>query len=232
MIVREQFRRAGGLADHLARLDTNKSVTVRSDLCQGVPPDIRQALVVLAGIARTNPRTKRHFIHFKISPSKPDARAIRRALDLIEKEYGIAPGSPRLVVEHQKGDRPNHFHVVYSIVDIGTGRAVPSEGNYLKDEIISRLLELELGEAITPGSRHADVVEALRDRGQANEAAVLAGVHATKAGARLGARRACNSSVLVSTLRSQEPRSTSCGPTLGGILALSVRNSPGQAMTW
>ncbi|KPH80807.1 MULTISPECIES: relaxase/mobilization nuclease domain-containing protein [Bosea] len=185
MIVREQFRRAGGLAEHLARLDTNKSVTLRADLGRGLPVDIKQALVVLAGISRTNPRTKRHFIHFKISPAKTDERSIQRALALIEKEYGIDSRSPRLVVEHEKGDRPNHFHVVYSVVDLSTGRAVSSEGNYLKDETISRLLELELGEAITPGPRHVEVVEILRERDQVVEAAALAGVEAARPGARL-----------------------------------------------
>ncbi len=89
---------------------------------------------------------------------------------MIEQEHGIAPNAPRAVMEHEKGVRPSHFHVVYSIVDLATGRAIPSHDNFVRDELISRFLELEFGERIVPGPRLESNITELEQRGLQDEA--------------------------------------------------------------
>lgn len=191
MIVRDRFMRVGRLAGHLARTDTNRKVTVRADLCRNLPPDIPTGLTIVASIARTNELTKRHILHFKASPELDNPDAIHETLRWIERIFGIRADAPRLVVEHDKGDRPAHFHIIYSIVDLQTGRALSSEDNYLKDEVISRILEIKLGERIVPGTRHPQVVDYVRTLGLEREADVLAQYEPARSGERMetGTRR-------------------------------------------
>lgn len=185
MIVRDRFTRLGRTASHLARVDTNKTVTVLHDQCRNLPPDIPVSLTILACLSRTNDLTKRHLLHFKVSPELDNPRALPEALYWIERVFGIRANAPRLVVRHEKGDRPAHYHVLYSIVDQDTGRAVSSDDNYLKDEVISRILELRLGERVVPGTRHDAVVEKVAAMGLAREAHILAQFEAAEAGERL-----------------------------------------------
>lgn len=185
MIVRDRFTRLGRTASHLARTDTNKSVTVPPELCRNLPPDIPVALTILACLSRTNDLAKRHLLHFKASPELTNPRAISEALYWIERVFGISADAPRLVVRHEKGDRPAHYHVLYSIIDPETGRAIPSEDNYLKDEVISRVLELRLGERVVPGTRHDEVVAHVAGMGLAREAQILEQFEPPKSGERL-----------------------------------------------
>lgn len=185
MIVRDRFTRLGRTASHLARVDTNKTVTVLHDQCRNLPPDIPVSLTILACLSRTNDLTKRHLLHFKVSPELDNPRALPEALYWIERVFGISANAPRLVVRHEKGDRPAHYHVLYSIVDQDTGRAVSSNDNYLKDEVISRILELRLGERVVPGTRHDAVVEQVAAMGLHREAQILAQYEAAVTGERL-----------------------------------------------
>lgn len=186
MIVVSEFVRAGGHAAHLSREDTNRKVTMRWDLSRGVPHDLELALALEAGLARTNPRTQRDLIHFKVSPSQDHRRAFELALELIEREYGISSSAMRVVVVHAKGDRPEHMHVVYSIVDAETGKAIPSQNKFVQNELIARQLEMMLGEPIVPGPNHLDVIDALRSRGQHTEADYLATFAPAEKGQRVG----------------------------------------------
>lgn len=186
MIAVSEFVRAGGHAAHLSREDTNRAVTTRWDLSRGVPHDLELAIAVAAGISRTNPRTRRDLIHFKVSPSQNDERAFELALELIEREYGISASAMRVVVVHAKGDRPAHMHVLYSVIDAETGKAIPSQNKFVQNELIARQLEMLLGEPIVPGPYHLDVVDALRKRGQHVEADSLATFAPAEKGQRVG----------------------------------------------
>ncbi len=175
MIVKSTFRRAKGLEVHLLRNDTNESVDVRRDLFRGAPLDLHLALRLMDGISRSNAHAVRSFVHVVIAPGKPlDDQAIATTLATIEEVFGIAADAPRAVVQHAKGARPSHFHAVYSIVDLRTGRAIKSHDNNGKDELISRRLELRFGEAIIPGPRLAENIAMLRARGATEEAEQLA----------------------------------------------------------
>ncbi len=130
MIARSRWRRIPGLAEHLQRTDTNEQVVLRDDLARGVPADLDGALHLCAAIARTNLRTTRDVIHIKVSPGRPmPADGIERVLARIEFEHAIPDTVPRIVVQHTKGQRPDHFHIVYAVVDPASGRAIPSDGN-------------------------------------------------------------------------------------------------------
>lgn len=187
MMERSEFIRLGGQAAHLLRADTNRRVVIRTDLARDAPDDLVDMTRFFAAIARTNPHTERDLLHIKISPARPLSDAqLARALEVIEDEFGITVTTPRGVVEHHKGRRPPHFHVLYPLVDPATGRAIRSNDNFLKDELVSRVLELEFGETIVPGPRIAAVVEELDRRGQTMQAEALKPHLTVPGGARFG----------------------------------------------
>lgn len=187
MIIRTEFIQMGGQAAHLSRTDTNKKVIVLRDLWRLAPANLAEAIRTFAAIARTNPRTIRELIHCKISPSHAlSDDELDQTLVAIELELGIPDTMPRIVVRHSKGDRPDHFHVIWPLVDPVTGRAIKSNENYLSDELVSRVLEIRFGEKITPGPRQAEVVEKLRHRGEHAIADALSGIAAVDAGGRVG----------------------------------------------
>ena len=174
MIVKSSFRRAGGLEAHLLRTATNETVRVRTDLFRGAD-DLHAALQLMEALARTNPRVTRSFVHIVISPdhvlTEPE---LAEALAMVEAEHGLSLDSPRAVVTHLKGARATHIHAVYPIVDPATGKAVRSDGNFERDEIVSRRLEIAFGERIVPGPCIEANVAELRHRGLDQEADVLA----------------------------------------------------------
>lgn len=197
MIVKTDFTRGDGLARHLSRSDTNTRVVIREDLSQGVPLDLALAVPLLGGFAATNPRAVRRVIHAKCSPGEEHDGASRLVLNLLLERYGISPTAPRIGVQHTKPSadgtpRPDHFHFVFPLVDIETGKAIRSHDAQLKDEIVARLAELELGEAITPGVRHNEVVRQLDMEGKAEIAQELGRHAAVRGGERMttGTRRA------------------------------------------
>ena len=197
MIVKTDFTRGGGLAKHLSRTDTNTRVLIREDLSQGVPLNLALAVPFLGGFAATNPRTVRRVIHVKCSPGAEHAGAPQLVLTLLLERFGISPTAPRICVQHTKPrvdgtPRPDHFHFVWPLVDVETGKAIRSHDAQLKDEIIARLAELELGEPVTPSVRHNEVVAHLDRDGKIAIAAELAHHEAARGGERMttGTRRA------------------------------------------
>ncbi len=131
MIVKTDFTRGDGLARHLARTDTNIRVLIREDLSQGVPLDLALAVPFLGGFAATNPRAVRRVIHVKCSPRAEHKDASMVVLKLVCERYGISPTAPRICVQHKKPradgtPRPDHFHFVFPLIDLETGKAVRS----------------------------------------------------------------------------------------------------------
>ena len=176
MIVRSTYIMIGDLADHLMKTTRNKAVLIETRLCRGCPPNAHAAMRLFQAMARTNRRTKRDILHMKISPSMAssehavvpgetgDLSGLEAMLAMIEREHGIPPTMPRFVIRHGKGDRPEHWHPIYPIVDPETGTVLKSHGNYFRDELISRQLEVLLGEPITPGVHNQAVAAELHRR--------------------------------------------------------------------
>lgn len=160
-------RQLGGLGRHL--MDTgrgsNERVIVRSDLSRDVPSDVPLALRLLAAPARRIRRMKNDVVHVVFSPERElSADEFAAVLRTYEAEYKIPEVNARLVIEHQKGERARHYHIVYSMAAEGTGKALrfPRSGD--RDEMLARRFEIELGEALQPSTRVERTVELLRER--------------------------------------------------------------------
>jgi hypothetical protein len=204
-------RKIGGLGRHL--LDTgrgsNERVVVRSDLNRDVSDDVTLALRMLAAPARRIRRMKRDVVHIVISPGRMlGAEELDLVLRTIETEYGIPEGSARLVVEHRKGQRAHHFHVVFSMASEASGKALRFVRSADRDEMLARRLELELGETLQPSTRVARTVELLRERGLHDLAECAAkgpvaekGLHQSKAEIRQDARLGADPALIDARLR-------------------------------
>lgn len=165
MIIRTTFRRAEGLEAHLLNSVSNEAVLSRADMFRGGVSDLHLALRFMDGISRTNGKVFRSFIHVVVAPAKPlDAKALAQALTTFEEEYEISHDAPRAVVEHAKGARPSHFHAVYSVVNLDTGRAVKSHNSFAKDELVGRRLEIAIGEPIVPGPHLSANIDEMKAR--------------------------------------------------------------------
>lgn len=161
-------RKLGGLGRHLTDTGrgSNERVVVRADLSRDVSNHVTLALRMLAAPARRIRRMKRDVVHIVISPGRMlSADELEHVLRTIEEEYRIPEGSARLVVEHRKGARAHHFHVVFSMASEADGKALRFVRSGDRDEMLARRLELELGETLQPSTRVARTVELLRERG-------------------------------------------------------------------
>lgn len=161
-------RRLGGLASHLLHTGrgSNERVIVRSDLGRDMPADVELGLRLLATPARRIRRMRRDVVHVVMSPERPLTQGdVELMLGLYEAEYGIPDGSARLVVEHQKGNRASHFHIVYSMADETTGKALRFSRSRDRDEMLARRLEIAFGVKLQPSTRVDRTAELLRKRG-------------------------------------------------------------------
>lgn len=181
-------RQLGGLGRHL--MDTgrgsNERVIVRSDLSRDVPSDVPLALRLLAAPARRIRRMKNDVVHVVFSPERMlSADELTHILRTFEAEYKIPETNARLVVEHQKGERAWHYHVVYSMAAEGTGKALrfPRSGD--RDEMLARRFEIELGQPLLPSTRVERTAELLRKRGLRDLADIAAQGPVAEKGRRL-----------------------------------------------
>jgi hypothetical protein len=170
-------RKLGGLARHLLHTGrgSNERVIVRSDLSRDMPANVELGLRLLAAPARRIRRMKRDVVHVVLAPERQLTRdEVERVLELYEAEYGIPASNARLVVEHVKGDRASHFHIVYSMASEAEGKALRFTRSADRDEMLARRLEIELGMKLQPSTRVDRTVELLRERGLADLAELAA----------------------------------------------------------
>jgi hypothetical protein len=142
---------AGRLAAHLTRTDTNERVKLVE--FRGVATeDVRGALTEIEATAEGT-RTTKPFYHASIS-SRADERLTDEqrtyAIDRLEAELGLT-GQARVVVVHEKKDR-EHFHIVWSRIDLENMRAISDSHNYRKHELVARHLEREFGHERVQGA--------------------------------------------------------------------------------
>jgi len=142
---------ASRLAAHLTRTDTNERVKLLE--FRGVAAeDLRGALTEMEAVA-AGTRTKKPFYHASIS-SRADERLTDEqrtyAIDRLEAELGLS-GQARVVVVHEKKDR-EHFHIVWSRIDLERMTAISDSHNYRKHELVARSLEREFGHERVQGA--------------------------------------------------------------------------------
>jgi len=161
-------RQLGGLASHLLHTGrgSNERVVVRSDLGRDMPSDVELGLRLLATPARRIRRMKRDVVHVVMSPERTLTKEeVELMLGLYEAEYGIPASSARIVVEHHKGKRASHFHLVYSMADETKGKALRFSRSRDRDEMLARRLEITFGVKLQPSTRVDRTAELLRKRG-------------------------------------------------------------------
>ncbi len=159
---------------HLLSTENNRRVVEHRDFDRGCPGDLRGFLAFSSALTAVHPRARITLAHFKISPAHVlNRRQLLRTIALIRRENRISRNHPMRLIEHYKGDRPPHFHLLFSAVDPATGRVLSSKDNYARDELVSRRLEIAFGEALTPGPRIKRNAADLRARGRDREAQIL-----------------------------------------------------------
>jgi hypothetical protein len=163
VIIRTSFRSSGELSLHLLRDDTNEKILIENDLFRAAPAELTAALNLMRAISATNLKAKRAYVHVVVAPTKLiDHGALRAIADAIEQEYAIPTSTPRVVVRHSKGEgRADHFHIIYSLVDPVSGRAVRSDRSYLRDETLSAKMAIALDHRLVPGKQTRGVRKAL-----------------------------------------------------------------------
>ncbi len=156
VVIKGSARAAPGeLAYHLLREDTNEAVRVRG--FSGVASlDLREALAELDGMGAGS-RSSRTLYHASINTPVSEQltdEQQRQARQRLAAHLGFA-GQPFAMVEHVKHGR-QHTHIVWSRIDIDTGKAIPDSHNYRKHEEVARELEREFGHERVPGAHVRD----------------------------------------------------------------------------
>jgi hypothetical protein len=152
MIIKGKSRsRPMKLALHLENTEQNEKVTLL-ETRGTIADDLRGALVEMHAHA-AGTMCEKPLYHAAINPDgrlTPEQR--NEAIDALEAKLGFE-GHPRAVVAHEKYGR-EHFHVVWSRIDIERMRAVSDSHNYRKHEEVSRDLERRFGHDRVQGAHH------------------------------------------------------------------------------
>ncbi|MDP3258665.1 relaxase/mobilization nuclease domain-containing protein [Bosea sp. (in: a-proteobacteria)] len=177
MIIRSRFTKDDpDRVRHLLDTSNNRRVVERHDLDRNSPVDLELALRGFSVTTALHKRASSTVAHFKMSPDIAlGHEQLLHSLAVLEIENGIAPDHPRKIIEHDKGDRPPHYHILYSAVHPVTARALSSKDNYARDELVSRRLEIAFDTRIVPGPRVARNAADLRARNNIREALILEG---------------------------------------------------------
>jgi relaxase-like protein len=135
---------AAGLAKHLGNAETNERITLL-ETRGTVADDLRGALLEMEAYSAGS-RCQKSLYHAALSPGlqyrlSPEQQ--REAFDAIEAELGLT-GHSRVAILHEKLGR-QHFHIVWSRIDLGTMKSVSDSHNYRKHEKAARDLERSFG---------------------------------------------------------------------------------------
>jgi len=145
MIIKGSSRSGpGALAAHLGNAETNERVSLL-ETRGTVAADLRGALIEMDAFAEGT-RCEKSLYHAAISPAVPHRLTPEQrteAIDALEAKLGLT-GHARVVVLHEKKDR-EHIHVVWSRIDLDSGKAVSDSHNYRKHEEVARDLERRFG---------------------------------------------------------------------------------------
>ncbi len=152
MIIKMSQRANGRqLAKHLVS-DENERVSVIST--NGVlSQHVAGAIAEFEAIAKGS-RARKPLAHCMISPHPVEEMTPEkwmRAWQLFAKTHGLE-GRQCIIIEHHKNGR-THQHAVFNRVDFETGKALNMGHTHRKNELISRLLELEFGHKLVKGKQ-------------------------------------------------------------------------------
>lgn len=152
MIIKGKSRAgAASLAKHLGNAETNERITLL-ETRGTIADDLRGALVEMEAYA-DGTRCEKSLYHAAISPGlqyrlSPEQQRI--AFDALETELGLT-GHSRVVVLHEKLGR-QHFHIVWSRINLDSMRSVSDSHNFVKHEKTARTLEKQFGHERVQGA--------------------------------------------------------------------------------
>ena len=144
---------AAALARYLQN-DKNERVTVL-EIKGTVANDLHGALMEMDAYADGTKCTKALY-HGKISPAPPYTLTREQAIkaaDVMEAKLGLKDHA-RVIVMHEHDGR-QHFHPIWTRIDLENLRAVPDSHNYRKHEEAARELERRFGHPRVQGA-HAE----------------------------------------------------------------------------
>jgi hypothetical protein len=139
------------VAAHLLRTDTNERVNVlevRGTVSENLFSAFREVEAVAAGTRCTKP-----LYHASINTRADEVMTGDQrdhAINTLEEALGFG-GQPRAVVQHVKNGR-EHYHIVWSRIDVENMRALRADFNYRTHEEVSRQLEREFGHERVQGA--------------------------------------------------------------------------------
>lgn len=145
---------AAALGRYLQNAEKNERVTV-IEVKGTVAEDLNGALIEMDAYGQGT-KCEKALYHGKISPEPPftlNREQILESVDLLEKRLGLE-GHARVIVMHEKDGR-QHFHPIWTRIDLNTMKAVPDSHNYRKHEEVSRELERRFGHPRVQGA-HAE----------------------------------------------------------------------------
>ena len=173
MIVNSSYVRADeAIVRHLLNVANNERVDELREFDRDVPWTMTQTIRNFESLRQLNGRAKIGCVHVFFSPDHElTQEELEHTLDLIDREHDIEDHA-RKVVRHGKGERANHFHIIYAAIG-PDGRAASSRFNHRRDELIGRQLEIAFGERVLAGVHCKAVAEILRARGQEREADIV-----------------------------------------------------------
>jgi hypothetical protein len=147
MIVKGKSTAGRSLAGHLLK-ENNDRVEIL-EITGSVEQDLTGALETWRAYS-LGTLCQKPLYHAQINPDRPITREeLDKAVSIFEKEMNLE-GQARAIVMHEKEGR-EHYHLVYSRIDLETMRAIPDSWNYPKHEQAAREMERELGLEKTKG---------------------------------------------------------------------------------
>lgn len=143
MITKGASIHGRNLADHLLKPENERvEVLEMSGVCAD---NLHDAINVFDAFAQGT-KCKKPIYHGKLNPSINDRSLTREeletALSIFEENLGLT-GQPRIIVLHEKQGR-EHYHLIYSRINLDTMTAIPDSWNFLKHEKASREIEQAL----------------------------------------------------------------------------------------
>jgi hypothetical protein len=164
MNLNSSFREPGGLATHILHGPANEEIAQRSDLSVGSSLDVRLDVELFAALGHSR-GIKKSLIHMMVSPSIAlTADQERATIEKVRAIYNIPADHPVVVVQHTKPgayDRPAHYHLVFPRVDQHTGRCISDKFSRVKNERISRELEIDFDHPQVVGKFNKSIHRAL-----------------------------------------------------------------------
>jgi hypothetical protein len=162
-----------GLAIHLAKLEDNESIAIRT---HGLSAETIADAITELRLMSLGSRSRTPLIHAWASPSTTYSEAdweCHRAA--FEEEFGLE-GHPCVEVFHIKlghgGRVARHVHRVYLRLD-PEGRAIRTSFSAIRQEKVSRISEVMAGERLTPGCFNKAVIARLQREGRHDVAGAM-----------------------------------------------------------